>query len=227
MTLQDECGVITEVPGADEREAALLASFVDAPVTAGLLVSHGIPFAFAAGVALSGLLGGTGTVLTVPAGAAQIRHAGGWTTAQAVIGGDAVVRVARPQAPARPAGPDSDVDVTAAPATPVTGVAVTELYELSGLTWKQVSRLFGVSERAVHLWASGATAPSRRHLGRLQVLLDAVHAVDASDSSSRRALLLAHRGDRPSVFNAWLAELSAGRPAVGDADGLHAAARHD
>lgn len=36
-----------------------------------------------------------------------------------------------------------------------TAVAIRELHDYSGLTWEQIAKLFGVSRRAVHLWASG------------------------------------------------------------------------
>ena len=42
------------------------------------------------------------------------------------------------------------------------GAAIGELRRLSGLTWDQLARLFNLSRRSLHFWASGKPmAPSR------------------------------------------------------------------
>jgi transcriptional regulator with XRE-family HTH domain len=50
---------------------------------------------------------------------------------------------------------------------------IAELRRRSGLTWDQLSRLFGVSRRALHFWASGKpmTRANEEHLQRLLAVL--------------------------------------------------------
>ena len=72
----------------------------------------------------------------------------------------------------------------------------------TGLTWEQTARLFGVSRRAVHLWASGGrmTAANEEALLRLATLLSSMDG--ASPLDTRRAVLAqleAERGDRASA----------------------------
>lgn len=61
--------------------------------------------------------------------------------------------------------------------------------EESGLTWEQIARYFGVSRRAVHLWASGGrmTASNAELLAHL---VRAVEAVKHLPSAERRQALL-------------------------------------
>ena len=69
-----------------------------------------------------------------------------------------------------------------------TSDAIAELRRTSGLTWDQIGRLFGVSRRSVHFWASGKpmNAANEQHL--LQVL-DIVRRADRGDALSNRAVL--------------------------------------
>ena len=69
-----------------------------------------------------------------------------------------------------------------------TSDAIAELRRTSGLTWDQLGRLFGVSRRSVHFWASGKpmNAANEQHL--LQVL-DVVRRADRGDARSNRAVL--------------------------------------
>lgn len=69
------------------------------------------------------------------------------------------------------------------------GFAIGELRRLSGLTWDQLARLFNVSRRSLHFWASGkAMAPSNEeHLHRL---LAVVRKVNRGSASANRAMLL-------------------------------------
>lgn len=222
MTLQDERDQYAAEDNGplDEHEQALLSAFVRCEPT-GNITAKGIPFVIVAGVAMTGLFGTTGTVVSVPADAAEIRYAGGWTTTQPVI---------TAEVPPLLYGPASrDVPATAASTDDRCGLSgrdVTVLRELSGLTYKQISKIFGVSERAVHLWAGGTTTPAPRHLERLGAVLEAVRALDGPDASSRRAQLLREGQGQPGIYNRWLRELAADRPAVGDVDTLHDPARH-
>jgi transcriptional regulator with XRE-family HTH domain len=71
--------------------------------------------------------------------------------------------------------------------------SVRSIYERSGLTWEQLARLFGVSRRAVHSWASGSRV-SARHL---EAIFDL-------------AGQLARRVATPDENRAWLMDSSAG-----------------
>lgn len=222
MTLQDERDQHAAEQACDERERALLYAFVRAEPVAGLTTSR-IPFAVVAGVAMSGLFAATGTVVAVPADAAEIRYAGGWTSTQHVITAERARWLA-------PAAADTRTTATLAPppaavATEVTGRDVTQLHKLSGLTYKQIAKTFGVSERTVHAWAAGTSTPSRRHLERLTTVLEAVQKLPGPDASSRRAQLLTEGYGQPGIYNRWLRELAAGRAAVGDVDTLHEPAK--
>ncbi|MFT4626115.1 MAG: DNA-binding transcriptional regulator YiaG [Myxococcota bacterium] len=65
---------------------------------------------------------------------------------------------------------------------------LTELRRVSGLTWDQVARLFSVSRRSVHYWASGKpmTSEHEEHLHRLLAL---IRGANTSADALRGALL--------------------------------------
>jgi transcriptional regulator with XRE-family HTH domain len=72
------------------------------------------------------------------------------------------------------------------------GDAIAELRRLSGLTWEQLARLFDVSRRSLHFWASGkAMTPANEE--HLQRLLAVVRRIDRGSASATRADLLAVR----------------------------------
>jgi hypothetical protein len=64
-----------------------------------------------------------------------------------------------------------------------------ELRRLSGLTWHQLARLFGVTPRSLHFWVSGKPlAPANEeHLNRL---LATIRQLDRGNAQENRALLL-------------------------------------
>lgn len=66
---------------------------------------------------------------------------------------------------------------------------VGELRRLSGLTWDQLARLFKVSRRAVHFWASGKEL-SRENEEHLQRLLGWLRSVDQGSANLNRTMLL-------------------------------------
>ena len=75
------------------------------------------------------------------------------------------------------------------PSIDVAGASIGELRRLSGLTWDQLARLFNVSRRSLHFWASGKPmAPSNEE--HLQRLLRVVRAVDRGSASVNRTALL-------------------------------------
>jgi len=80
------------------------------------------------------------------------------------------------------------------------GQAIAELRRLSGLTWDQLARLFDVSRRSLHFWASGKamSADNREHLQRLLVTL---RAVDRGTIDANRAALLDPREDGEILFD--------------------------
>ena len=82
----------------------------------------------------------------------------------------------------------ADQDRPAGNSSEFTSDAIAELRRTSGLTWDQIGRLFGVSRRSVHFWASGKpmNVANEQHL--LQVL-DVVRRADRGDARSNRAVL--------------------------------------
>jgi len=74
------------------------------------------------------------------------------------------------------------------------GAAIAELRRLSGFTWDQLARVFNVSRRALHFWASGKPmAPSNEE--HLQRLISVVRKIDRGSASANRAALLGVRED--------------------------------
>lgn len=80
------------------------------------------------------------------------------------------------------------------------GAAINELRRVSGLTWEQLARLFNVSRRSLHFWASGKpmTPSNEEHLQRL---LAVVRKVDRGSASANRAMLLGVREDGSLPFD--------------------------
>lgn len=80
------------------------------------------------------------------------------------------------------------------------GAAIGELRRLSGFTWDQLARLFNVSRRSLHFWASGKPmAPSNEE--HLQRLLAVVRKIDRGSASANRAALLGVRQDGSLPFD--------------------------
>jgi len=69
------------------------------------------------------------------------------------------------------------------------GAAIAEVRRLTGLTWEQLARVFGVSRRSLHLWASGKPMASANE-ERLQRVLATIRALDRGAASTNRSLLL-------------------------------------
>lgn len=80
------------------------------------------------------------------------------------------------------------------------GAAIAELRRLSGFTWEQFARLFNVSRRSLHFWASGkAMTPANEE--HLQRLLQVVRKIGRGSASANRAELLAVRDDGIILFD--------------------------
>jgi transcriptional regulator with XRE-family HTH domain len=77
------------------------------------------------------------------------------------------------------------------------------LRDMSGLTWEQLAKLFGVSRRAIHLWASGGRMNSA-HSERLNAILSAIQHLEADTAEQRRQMLLAPRADGRSLYEGLL-----------------------
>lgn len=69
----------------------------------------------------------------------------------------------------------------------------------SGLTWDQLARIFGVSRRAVHHWASGGrmNAVNEEQLNELQ---DVIRQLPGGDPATRRSMIFASTPEGPSIF---------------------------
>jgi len=80
------------------------------------------------------------------------------------------------------------------------GAGIAELRRLSGLTWDQLARLFRVSRRSLHFWASGKTMmpTNEEHLQRLVAVL---RKVDCGSASANRAMLLIPGDDGTIPFD--------------------------
>jgi transcriptional regulator with XRE-family HTH domain len=80
------------------------------------------------------------------------------------------------------------------------GAAIAELRRLSGLTWEQLARLFAVSRRSLHFWASGkAMSPANEE--HVQRVLSVLHKIDRGLASANRAELLTVRADGTIPFD--------------------------
>jgi DNA-binding transcriptional regulator YiaG len=78
--------------------------------------------------------------------------------------------------------------------------AIMELRRLSGLTWDQLARLFGVSRRSLHFWASGKplNAVNEEHLRRLLVT---IRTLDRGSARENRSLILGVLEDGTMPFD--------------------------
>lgn len=147
------------------------------------------PLKGGSGLLLSGILvlgpTGTGTLPPHISELAQPRYTGDWTSGWAVVTRD----LTEPSA-AEPSAYSTTTDQE-----------VRWLHQQSGLTWDQLGRVFGVSRRAVHMWANGG----RLNAGNAEVLAQlasVVRALPTRDPALRRAALLAAGPDGRSVLDA-------------------------
>jgi DNA-binding transcriptional regulator YiaG len=87
------------------------------------------------------------------------------------------------------------------------------LHQQSGLTWDQLGRVFGVSRRAVHMWANGSRL-NATNAELLAELVSVVRALPASDPAHRRAALLATAADGRSFLDALRARHTEEQPPI-------------
>jgi transcriptional regulator with XRE-family HTH domain len=85
-----------------------------------------------------------------------------------------------------------------------TDTRIAELRRRSGLTWEQLSRLFGVSRRSLHFWASGKTMTpaNEEHLERL---LAVFRRIDRGSPEANRAALFEAGADGRVPFDLLVA----------------------
>ena len=83
--------------------------------------------------------------------------------------------------------------------------AILELRRVSGLTWDQLARLFGITRRSLHFWASGKPL-TPAHEERLHRLLATVRRLDRGSAHENRTLLLGVHDDGCIPFDLLVAE---------------------
>lgn len=88
--------------------------------------------------------------------------------------------------------------------TEVTQKAINELRILSGLTWDQLAKLFNVSRRSLHSWASGQPLSSFNEES-LNRLLGTVRFINRGSASFNRSLLLSPGTDGRPVLDLLVA----------------------
>lgn len=72
--------------------------------------------------------------------------------------------------------------------------AINELRKLSGLTWEQLAKLFNVSRRSLHFWASGQRLSSFNEES-LNRLLGTIRYIDRGSADINRGLLMSPGSD--------------------------------
>ncbi len=82
--------------------------------------------------------------------------------------------------------------------------SINELRRLSGLTWEQLARLFNVSRRTLHFWASGQKINSLNE-EKLNRLLGIVRYIDRGSASLNRDLLLQPNNNEKLLFDLLIA----------------------
>lgn len=91
---------------------------------------------------------------------------------------------------------------TSSPET--TQKSLSELRRLSGLTWDQLAKLFNVSRRSLHFWASGQPL-SRFNEEQLNRLLGTIRYIDRGAASPNRSLLLKPDSNGNPLFDLLVA----------------------
>jgi DNA-binding transcriptional regulator YiaG len=78
--------------------------------------------------------------------------------------------------------------------------AIMELHRLTGLTWDQLARLFDVSRRSLHFWASGKALNSANE-EHLQQILAVIRNIDRGNARENRSVLLSELRDGTVPFD--------------------------
>jgi len=186
---------------ASEPGATLMATAHSLERPAGFRLAPAAATLASSSALLAGML--TGTTTSAPLPLLTARFAGSWMSATRVIAATdtrVLILASAPSTAARlsPADPGrtSDPDHLVSEAE-----SVRWLHEESGLTWDQLGRVFGVSRRAVHLWANGSRMNSV-NAATLADLVGVVRELPAARApADRRARLLAAGPDGRSVLD--------------------------
>jgi DNA-binding XRE family transcriptional regulator len=101
-------------------------------------------------------------------------------------------------APAKAAAPPADVNSD----------LVQRVYRESGLTWEQLAHVFGVSRRALHMWATGGRL-NAKHQELLVEFAHIVSTLPGDTSDENRAALLQPQADGRSIIDRMRARHSA------------------
>lgn len=96
----------------------------------------------------------------------------------------------------------SGITLRATGSPEATQKSISELRRLSGLTWEQLAKLFNVSRRSLHFWASGQPL-SRFNEEQLNRLLEAIQYIDTGSANLNRSLLL--KGSNGKFFDLLVA----------------------
>lgn len=91
---------------------------------------------------------------------------------------------------------------------------VEDLKERSGLSWEQLSKLFGVSRRSMHKWARGG-AMNARDLDRAAEIGEALSKIPGTPFDVRTALFRAD-GSGNSIYRTLMRSLTNQRANNGD-----------
>ncbi|WP_141718021.1 hypothetical protein [Nocardia altamirensis] len=87
--------------------------------------------------------------------------------------------------------------------------AVRWLHDSSGLTWEQLGRVFGVSRRAVHMWANGSRM-NASNVEALHEFIAAIHRLGAMTPDATRNALLSTRSGGTSLLDEFRARHRSG-----------------
>lgn len=176
---------MTEMTSTDRssRSSAIRSSVGTTSGGRSASATHLVNGAAAAAMFAAAFMGGT--TVTPPVWRAPIFGAGG-TSAGMTFDVDSLT--------AR----DEEVAVEAEPTTQADRVRW--LHERSGLTWDQLGKVFGVSRRAVHLWANGGRMNSA-NATTLAELATAVRALPVGGPDEVRAALLASGPNELSIVD--------------------------
>jgi len=127
-----------------------------------------------------------------------IRTAGALTI-QGTTSAETQKQWTRELAPAEQTNSGLAINVAMA-ATTTPSAAIAELHCRSGLTWDQLARLFGVTRRSIHFWASGKAlnAANEERLGRV---LAVVRYIDRGHTQATRTALMTALDDGVIPFD--------------------------
>jgi transcriptional regulator with XRE-family HTH domain len=98
----------------------------------------------------------------------------------------------------------SGVNLPSTSSTEVTQKAIHEIRKVTGLTWEKLAKLFNVSRRTLHFWASGKRLNSFNE-EQLNLLLDTIRYIDRGSASLNRNLFLMPFRDGTVPFNLLIA----------------------